>query len=170
MLANLAGAAKARGLYTIIDARGDVASTWLEGIPQADAVTVLPYMGIDACDAGEDKSVFALVTTDHPYAADTQRLIAGDRKLFMAIGEQLARAGAGLMLESGYALDIRDVRRKMDKVFLLLSHYTPQAAEGAFDDYGHGAAVIEDGIQYAEDLPAAVEQSVSKLKEWVRVV
>jgi len=170
VLANLAGAAKSRGLYTFIDARGASASAWLAGVPQADAVTVLPYLGGDACSAGEDKAVFALVTTDNPSAADTQRLIAGDRKLFLAASEQMARAGAGLMLESGYALDIRDVRRKLDKTFLLLTHCTLQAAECAFDDYGHGAAVVDGDIQYAADLSAAVEKAINEMKEWVTVV
>jgi len=170
VLANLAGAAKSRGLYTIIDVRGASASSWLAGIPQADAVTVLPWLGGDACDAGEEKAVFALVTTDNASAADTQRLIAGDRKLFLAAAEQMARFGAGLMLESGYALDIRDVRRKLDKTFLLLTHCTAQAAESAFDDYGHGAALVDSDIQYAADLSAAIEQAVDEMKEWVTVV
>ena len=170
VLANLVGAAKSRGLYAVVDARSASAAAWLAGVPQADAVTVLPWLGGDACDAGEDKAVFALVTTDNPSAADTQRLIAGDRKLFLAAAEQMARAGAALMLESGYALDIRDVRRKLDKTFLLLTHCTPQAAESAFDDYGHGAALVDDAVQYAPDLSAAVEKAVSEMKEWVTVV
>ena len=170
VLANLTGAAKARGLYTVIDTRGAAASPWLAGIPQADAVTVLPWLGGDACDAGEEKAVFAVVTTDNPTAGEMQRLIAGDRKLFLAAVEQLARQGAGVVLESGYALDIRDVRRKLDKTFLLLTHCTPQAAESAFDDYGHGAALVDSTIQYAADMPAAVEKAVSELKEWVTVV
>jgi orotidine-5'-phosphate decarboxylase len=170
VLANLVGAAKARGLYTVVDTRGASASVWLAAIPQADAVTVLPWLGGDACDAGEDKAVLALVTTDNLSAADTQRLIAGDRKLFLAAAEQMARAGAGVMLESGYALDIRDVRRKLDKTFLLLTHCTPQAAEGAFDDYGHGAALVDGTIQYSADLSDAVEKAVDEMKEWVTVV
>ncbi|MBQ2062237.1 MAG: hypothetical protein II458_06130 [Oscillospiraceae bacterium] len=170
VLANLTGAAKARGLYTIVDTRGAAASPWLAGIPQADAVTVLPWLGGNACDAGEEKAVFAVVTTDNPSAGEMQRLIAGDRKLFLAAAEQTARAGAGLMLESGYALDIRDVRRKLEKTFLLLTHCTPRAAEGAFDAYGHGAALVDGDIQYAEDLPAALEKAVGELKEWVTVV
>ena len=170
VLANLVGAAKSRGLYAVIDVRGASASAWLAGIPQADAVTVLPWLGGDACDIGEEKAVFAVVTTDNSTAPEMQRLIAGDRKLFLAASEQLARHGAGLLLESGYALDIRDVRRKLDKTFLLLTHCTAQAAEGAFDDYGHGAALVDGTIQYAADLPAAVEKAVSELKEWVTVV
>lgn len=170
VLANLAGAAKARGLYTVVDTRGASAAAWLAGIPQADAVTVLPWLGGDACDAGEDKAVFAVVTTDNPTAGEMQRLIAGDRKLFLAAAEQLSRQGAGLLLESGYALDILDVRRKLDKTFLLLTHCTPRAAESAFDDYGHGAALADSAVQYADDMPAALDQAVSALKEWVTVV
>lgn len=170
VLANLAGAAKARGLYTIVDTRGASAAPWLAGIPQADAVTVLPWLGGDACLAVEDRAVFAVVTTDNPSAGEMQRLIAGDRKLFLAAAEQLARQGAGLLLESGYALDIRDVRRKLDKTFLLLTHCTPRAAESAFDDYGHGAALVDPSIQYAADYSAAIEKSIADVKEWVTVV
>ncbi len=171
VLANLAGAARSRGLYVIVDSRGAAAAPWLAGIPQADAVTVLPWLGGDACGAiGADKAVFAAVTTDNPTAGEMQRLIAGDRKLFLAAAEQLARQGAGLLLESGYALDVRDVRRKLDKSFLLLTHCTPQAAESAFNDYGHGAALVNGAIQYAADMPAALEEAVGELKAWVTVV
>lgn len=170
VLSNLVGAAKARGLYAIVDARGALAEPWLAAMPQADAVTVLPYLGGDACQIGEDKAVFALVTTDNSSASDIQRLIAGDRKLFLAAAEQMARRGAGIALESGYALDIRDLRRKLDKTFLLLTHCTPQAASVAFDDYGHGALAADGDIQYAEDPAAAVEQAIAAMKEWVSVV
>ena len=170
VLSNLVGAAKARGLYAVVDSRGAEAGTWLAAIPQADAVTVLPYLGGDACAAGEDKAVFALVTTDNDSASDIQRLIAGDRKLFLAAAEQMARRGAGIALESGYALDIRDLRRKLDKTFFLLTHCTARAASVAFDDYGHGALVVDHAIQYAEDLNAAVESAAADMKEWVSVV
>ena len=170
VLANLASAAKARGLYTIVDSRGASAGPWLAAVPQADAVTVLPYLGGDACAVGEDKAVFALVTTDNRSAGDIQRLIAGDRKLFLAAAEQMARRGAGIALESGYALDIRDLRRKLDKVFLLLTHCSAQAASVAFDDYGHGALAVNGEIQYDEDPAAAVERAVADMKEWVSVV
>jgi hypothetical protein len=152
-----------------VDCRGPLAEPWLAALPRADAVTVLPYLGGDACAAG-DRAVFAVVTTDNPSAGDMQRLIAGDRKLFLAAAEQMARRGAGLLLESGYALDIRDVRRKLDKTFLLLRRCSAQTASCAFDDYGHGALVTDETIQYADDVPAVLTEAVAEMKKWVTVV
>ena len=171
VLANLVGAAKARELYAVVDCRAAAAGPWLAALPQADAVTVLPYLGADAC-AGtpEERAVFALIATGNASAPEVQRLITGDRKLFLAAADQMARAGAALMLEGGYALDIRDVRRRLDKTFLLLSDCTPQAASVAFDDYGHGAALVDGQAQYASDAAAALRASVAGVKEWVTVV
>ena len=170
VLANLVGAAKARGLYAIVDCRGAAAEPWLAALPQADAVTALPYLGADACAAGEDKAVFALVSTANATAPDVQRLMAGDRQLYVAAADQMARQGASLALEGAYALDIRDLRKKLDKTFFLLLGCDAQTASYAFDDYGHGALVGEETIQYAEDAGAALEQAVAEMKKWVTVV
>lgn len=170
VLANLVGAAKARGLYAVVDCRGAVAAPWLEALPQADGVTVLPYTGADSYAGGEDRDVFALVSTANPSAPDMQRLIAGDRQLYVAAAGQAARQGAAIALEGAYALDIRDLRRKLEHTFFLLLDCDAQAAAYAFDDYGHGALVTDQTIQYAQDMGAAAEKAVAEMKKWVTVV
>lgn len=40
----------------------------------------------------------------------------------------------------------------------------------AFDDFGRGAMVIDDSLQYAEDVPAAMDDAVREMKHWVTVV
>ncbi len=170
VLANLVGAAKARGLYAIADCRSAAAEPWLAALPQVDGVTVLPYVGTDACANAGDKAVFALVSTGNASASDVQRLIAGDRQLYVAAAEQMARQGAAIALEGAYALDIRDLRKKLDDTFFLLMDCDDQTAAYAFDDYGHGALVAESAIQYAEDAGGAAEQAVAEMKKWVTVV
>ncbi len=170
VLANLAGAAKARDLYTVIDCRSASAEPWLTAVPQADAVTVLPYIGADAFAAPEDKGVFALVSTGNPSGADLQRLIAGDRRLYLAAADQAHRRGAAVAVEGAYALDIRDLRRKLDGAFFLLLDCDERTAAYAFDDYGHGALTVCRTIQYAEDPAAAADQAVAEMKKWVTVV
>lgn len=170
VLINLAGIAHNRGMYTIIDCRTGEAQAWLDGVPAADAVTVNPYIGGDCCTAAEDKAVFAVLRTANPSAGDMQNLIAGDRPLYVAAGEQMSRRGAGCVIETGYSLDIKELRKKLDKTFLLLTHCDGENAFCAFDDYGHGALVVDDQLQYAADLPAAVDAAVADMKKWVNVL
>jgi orotidine-5'-phosphate decarboxylase len=169
-LINLVGIAHNRGMYTIVDCRTGDPEAWLAAVPTADAVTVNPYVGGDCCAAPEGKAVFAAVRTANPSAGDVQDLVAGDRRLYVAAAEQMSRHGAGCVIETGYSLDIKELRRKLDKTFLLLTHCDGENAEAAFDDYGHGALVVDDSIQYADDIPAALEAAMADLKKWVTVV
>ena len=141
VLSNLVHMARSQGLYAIVDARCADPAVWLGGEVNADAVTISPYYGTAA--AGEDKALFALVRTAEPGAAEVQNLMAGDRRLFLAAGEQMARRGDGCGGE---------------------------AASYAFDDFGRGAMVIDDSLQYAEDVPAAMDDAVREMKHWVTVV
>ena len=88
---------------------------------------------------GEDKALFALVRTAEPGAAEVQNLMAGDRRLFLAAGEQMARRGAGIMAQTDYSLDVRELRRRLKDAFLLLDGCGGEAASYAFDDFGTGA-------------------------------
>ena len=45
-----------------------------------------------------------------------------------------------------------------------------EAASYAFDDFGRGAMVIDDSLQYAEDVPAAMDDAIREMKHWVTVV
>ena len=109
VLSNLVHMARSQGLYAIVDARCADPAVWLGGEVNADAVTISPYYGTAA--AGEDKALFALVRTAEPGAAGAQNLMAGDRRLFLAAGEQMARRGAGIMAQTDYSLDVRELRR-----------------------------------------------------------
>ncbi|MBQ0037300.1 MAG: hypothetical protein KBS74_01365 [Clostridiales bacterium] len=171
VLINLAGIAHNRGMYVIIDCRTTDAQAWLEGVGMADAVTVTPYAGGDCCAVGEDKAVFAVTRTANPSGGDLQNLIAGDRPLYVAAAEQMNRKGAGCIIETGYSLDIKELRKKLDKnAFLLLTNCDDENAICAFDDYGHGALVVDNTLQYADDIPAAVDAAMAEMKKFVTVL
>lgn len=171
VLSNLAGIAKNRGMYVILDCRTGNAAAWLSGVSSADGITVNPYIGSDCCAVGEDKSAFAAVRSANPSAGDMQNLMAGDRPLYMAAAEQMCRHGAALLVETGYSLDIKELRKKLDKsAFLLLTNCDMENALPAFDDYGHGALVVDNAIQYAADIPSAVDAAIAETKKWISVL
>ena len=164
VLWNLISAAKSRGMYVIVDAcTGEPNQWWDCG---ADAVTVNPYMGSGVCGVPEDKAVFAQVRTGNPTADEVQKLMAGDRPLYAAVGERMARKGAGLVIGTGYSLDITEMRKRCDKAFLLLPDCDGANAAPAFDDFGHGAMVVDYALQYGGD----ADEAIRAMKEWVSVV
>lgn len=167
VLSNLISAAHARGLYVILGMGAEEPALW-QGYG-ADAITVDPYMGSDCCDAGE-QAVFALVRTCNKSGGEVQRLMAGDRPLYLAVADQMARHGASLVVGTGYRLDIRDVRRQCPKSFLLLPECDGENAVPAFDEYGHGAMLVDFDLQYAEEPAQAVPAAAQLLKQWVTVV
>ena len=166
VLSNLISAAHAKGLYVILGIGAEEPALW-QGYG-ADA-TVDPYMGSDCCDAGE-QAVFALVRTCNKSGGEVQRLMAGDRPLYLAVADQMARHGASLVVGTGYRLDIRDVRRQCPKSFLLLPECDGENAVPAFDEYGHGAMLVDFDLQYAEEPAQAVPAAAQLLKQWVTVV
>ena len=170
VLKNLCDVAGGLGYYVIADCRSDTAETWFTVLPQADAVTVSPYAGGESCRCPEGKAVLALVRTAGALSGEVQNLMAGDRKLYAAVAEQMARRGAGAVIETGYSLDIREVRKKQEKLFLVLTGCDAGNAEHAFDDYGHGALVVDDTIAAAADAKAAAEQAVKTMKQYVTVL
>ena len=164
VLWNVVSAAKSKGLYTILDiGTARPALWWPCG---ADAVTVNPYPGGDVCAVPEEKAVFALIRTANPSAGEMQTLRAGDRPLFAAAAEQMARRGAGLVIATGLSLDIQEIRRRNDKAFLLLPDCDGANAECAFDSYGHGAMVVDYALAYAD----APDEAVKEMKKWVNVL
>ena len=163
VLCNLVSAAKAKGFYVILDCAASRGKAW--DFTGADGYTVNPYMGGDVCDLGEDRAAFALVRTVGS-GSDVQTLRAGDRPLYAAVAEQMVRRGAALAVESGYSLDIKELRRRFDKAFFLLKNCDGENALPAFDAYGHGALVVDDEIQYSAD----VDETVRAFKQWVNVI
>ena len=168
VLANLVNMAKAQGLYTIVDARTAFPAVYVEGGIRADGVTVTPYPGSDVCRVGEDKSVFAAVRTGNPSAPEIQNLLSGDRRLHLAAADQMVRHGAALMAETDYVLDVKELRSRAPKAFLLLLGCDGENALPAFDDYGGGALIADTALQYAD--ADAVQAAVRQLKQLVTVL
>ena len=168
VLANLVNMAKAQGLYTIVDARTAAPAVYVEGGIRADGVTVTPYPGSDVCRVGEDKSVFAAVRTGNPSAPEIQNLLSGDRRLYLAAADQMVRHGAALMAETDYVLDVKELRSRAPKAFLLLLGCDGENALPAFDDYGGGALIADTALQYAD--ADAVQAAVRQLKQLVTVL
>lgn len=168
VLANLVNMAKTQGLYTIVDARTSAPEVYTAGGIRADGVTVTPYPGSDVCRSSEDKSVFAAVRTGNPSAPEIQSLMSGDRRLYLAAAEQMARHGAALMAETGYSLDVKELRARAPRAFLLLLSCDGENALPAFDDYGRGALLGDDTLQYAD--VDAIQAAVRQLKQLVTVL
>jgi orotidine-5'-phosphate decarboxylase len=173
VLENLVSAARAHGMYAIVDARTTCPDNWLGGSVGADGVTALPYLGQDGYHTeAAEKAVFVVVRTANPSAFEVQELMAGDRKLYAAVAERVARQGEalGAAIGSDFPLDVKELRRKMSKTFFLLTDTTPRTAAYAFDDFGHGALVVNDAIEHADDPAAAAREAVAEMKKTVIVV
>ena len=166
VLSNLTGAASARGLYAIVDCRTTRPELWLSSPMAGDGFTVMPYVGGDCVPQDTDKAVFAVVRTANGSSSEVQNLIAGDRPLYAAMAQQMARKGAALVVETGYSLDVKEVRKRAGDAFLLLPGCDGQNAIPAFDDLGHGAMVVDYTLQYGGDVDAAVKE----MKAWVTVL
>lgn len=165
VLSNLMGAAAARGLYAIVDCRAARPELWLDSPMTGDGLTVMPYIGAD-CVPETDKSIFAVVRTDNAHSGEVQNLIAGDRPLYAAVAQQMARHGAGLVVETGYSLDVKEVRKRAGNAFMLLPNCDGQNALPAFDDMGYGAMIVDYSLQYGGDVDAAIRE----MKAWVNVL
>ena len=166
VLSNLVSAAAARGLYAIVDCRTTRPELWLGGPMAGDGLTVMPYVGGDCVPQDTDKAIFAVVRTANGSSSEVQNLIAGDRPLYAAMAQQMARKGAALVVETGYSLDVKEVRKRAGGAFLLLPCCDGQNALPAFDDLGHGAMVVDYDLQYSGDVDAAIQE----MKAWVNVL
>ena len=166
VLSNLTGAAAARGLYAIVDCRTTRPELWLTSPMAGAGFTVMPYGGGDCVPENTDKGIFAVVRTANERSGEVQNLIAGDRPLYAAVAQQMARRGAALVVETGYSLDVKEVRKRAGTACLLLPDCDGQNALPAFDDMGHGAMVVDYSLQYGGDVDAAV----SEMKAWVSVL
>ena len=115
VLSNLTGAASARGLYAIVDCRTTRPELWLTSPMAGDGFTVMPYVGGDCVPESTDKGIFAVVRTANERSGEVQNLIAGDRPLYAAVAQQMARRGAALVVETG-------MRTEMGKIAALLEN------------------------------------------------
>lgn len=172
--------AKEKGMYVILDGkRNDIGSTaqayskaYLGEISfegqnfspfNADSLTINAYLGEDGvqpfvedCKA-HDKTVFALVKTSNPSSGQLQDLICGDRDLYTAVGDLLARIAKDTVGEYGYSCvgavvgatypaQAARLRKRLAETFFLVPGYGAQGGKASdvaasFDSLGRGAIV-----------------------------
>ncbi|MDZ7707664.1 MAG: orotidine-5'-phosphate decarboxylase [Trueperaceae bacterium] len=177
-MAQLLADARERDIPVILDAkRGDVGSTaeayadaYLGGgVFAADALTVQPYLGMDAIEPfvlaaqREHRGVFVLVRTSNPGGADLQELALADTgtgavtvadRLADLLTERAREAGVdahgygplGAVVGGTVPERLASLRRRLPHSILLVPGYGAQgaSAEGvraAFDADGLGAVV-----------------------------
>lgn len=168
VLSNLITAAHAKELYVLLDVNAADPAPWADY--GADALTVCPYVGRDCLNVPEDCLAVAAVRTGNPSGGEVQTLLAGDRPLWLALAEQTARRGAALSVATGYSLDVRDARKRCPNAFLVLPSCDGENGAAAFDEFGHGALLTDETLQYAADPAAAIRAAAAELKTWVTVV
>ncbi|MEI3102981.1 MAG: hypothetical protein V8S97_01935 [Oscillospiraceae bacterium] len=127
-----------------------------------------PYPGSDVCRVGEDKSVFAAVRTGNPSAPEIQNLLSGDRRLYLAATDQMARHGAALMAETDYVLDVKELRSRASKAFLAAAGLRRGKRPARLRRLWRGALIADTALQYAD--ADAVQAAVRQLKQLVTVL
>jgi len=212
--------AKSKGMYVILDGkRNDIGATatayaeaYLGRVTvggaelsafDADSLTVNAYLGSDgilpfleACKL-YDKSIFALVKTSNPSSGELQDLLCGDRNLYTAVGDLMARISQDTIGEYGYSAvgavvgatypsDAAVLRRRLKNTFFLVPGYGAQGGGAedvapCFDRYGRGAIVnssrsilcawkkttAADGSDYQQ---AARDEAIRMRKDITQVV
>ncbi len=136
---------KGRGVPVLLDAkRGDVGATARHYAVEvferygADAVTINPYLGLDAMQPFldyPDKGIFVLCRTSNPGAADLQGLtLEGGKKLYEHIASEAAgkwnqSGNLGLVVGATYPEQLGRIRALCGDMTLLLPGVGAQGAE-----------------------------------------
>ena len=130
----------------------------------ADAVTLNPYLGIDALEpflAYEDRHVFVVCRTSNPSAGDLQDMMAGDARLYERVAELArgwnAKGNVGLVVGATYPEEAARVRAICPDQLILLPGIGAQqgdidaAVTAAVDGDGRGVLVnASRGVLYAQ--------------------
>ena len=193
-LAQLIADAKALGLPVILDAkRGDVGSTaeayadayLKDGVFSVDALTVNPYLGMDALEpfinaaVENNRGLFVLVKTSNKGSGDFQNVESSEGMyLYDHVAYKLAgksrELGAGYgpvgaVVGATYWQELEHLREVLPQSVLLVPGYGAQGATAedvaaAFDEDGFGAVVNSSrGLCYItqDDTYAAAAQGAA---------
>ncbi len=151
--------AKELGFVTILDAkRGDIASTatvyaeaaFSEGVWNADALTVNPYLGADAVQpfidtarkATPTRGLFVLVRTSNPGGGLFQNALANGVPLYQRVASEVNDWNEGGVGECGlgdvgavvgatHPKELAELRAAMPKVWFLVPGYGVQGGKAA---------------------------------------
>ncbi len=194
--------ARRLGLIVILDAkRGDIGISSehyaAAAFAHADAVTVSPYLGVDALGPFIDHAarvgggLFALVRTSNPGSDAVQAAkLADGRSVAEHIADLLAEAGAAHIGRRGYSLlgavvgatkpdEIAALRDRMTRQIILLPGYGAQGGgaadvRAAFDAAGRGALVTASrSVIYAcqgittDDWAAPVAEAAAQMVQQI---
>jgi len=171
-LAEVIAHARSRDLLVLADGkRGDIGSTaeayaagWLAGAWAADALTVNPYLGLDAIEpfvktASEHAAgIFVLVKTSNPGSKDFQDLTADGRTIYQHVATGVEAFAArtagsdtygavGAVVGATWPRQLDDLRAAMPHAWILVPGFGRQGGRaadvrGAFHADGLGALVV----------------------------
>jgi orotidine-5'-phosphate decarboxylase len=194
-LADTCSYAKERGLLVLMDAkRGDIGSTseayadtflgggFKNAFPACDALTVNPYLGVDACEPfleyakKNNAGLYFLVKTSNPGAVSFQN--HGDPTLAEVVAKQVSLwssenmgsaswSNIGAVVGATRPAELANFRGLMPSTPLLLPGFgfqggTVEGLGRAFDSNGHGAVINSSrGILFAHQ-----REDLSYLSNW----
>jgi orotidine-5'-phosphate decarboxylase len=171
-LADVITHARSRGLLVLADGkRGDIGSTaeayaagWLAGPWAADALTINPYLGLDAIEPfvataeARRAGLFVLVKTSNPGSKDFQDLTTEGRPLYEHVAAGVARladrtaaggtyGAVGAVVGATWPRQLDALRAAMPRAWILVPGFGRQGGRaadvrGAFHADGLGALVV----------------------------
>ncbi len=170
-----------------------------------NGLMISPYIGSDAirpfapyCKQG-NKSLFVTARSANKSALELQDLLSGSRLVHMAAMDMINRHGDGCFGKCGYssicavisataASSVNTIRSRYNRVFLLVDGVDYPSgnyknASGAFDRFGHGAAVsagpsvtcawAQEGLgsrDYVQAAVAAADRMKKNITRYVTVL
>ena len=180
----------APGIPVILDVkRGDIGSTAAQYAKEAfdrygaDAVTVNPYMGLDAVKPFldyEEKGVIILCRTSNPHSGDLQNLVADGKALYEHVAELVRdrwnwNGNAGLVVGATYPEELAKLRRACPELPFLVPGVGAQGGSvsevvknGATSDWGRLMINSSRGIIFADkgaDFGEAAGEAAKKLRD-----
>ena len=175
-------AAVPRDIPVLLDAkRGDVghtAAAYAEALYEwlgADAVTLNPYLGIEALEPFleyEDRTTFVVCRTSNPGAGELQDIMAGEQRIYEHVAALAkrwnVRGNVGLVVGATYPEEAARVRAICPDQPILLPGIGAQAGDVAAavrsSVDGRGGGILVSASRSALYSPDGVRQAAEKLR------